>query len=192
MPKTNQPDYEQLKKQLARYNEFENPLKQKLWVLCVITKALEPHQIKPILIGGCALEYYTLGGHSTYDIDIAVADHQQLSITLDRLGFHKEGRFWNHSNLDIVIESPAGSLVNETAPLTEVHMDGLKCFIIGLEDLIIDRLNGYVHWKWEDDGRYVKLMLKTYVDKINWQYLEKRSQQEQTHAILQQMKKEIS
>jgi hypothetical protein len=172
-------------------NTFENPLQQKLWVLCIITEALKEYGVKPILIGGCALEYYTMGAHSTYDIDLAIINYEKLAHVMDLLGFQKEGRFWHHPHYEIVIEAPAEGLGNQMAPLTEVKINDYHCFIIGLEDLIIDRLNGYVHWKWKDDGRYVKMLLTTHFHEINWDYLKKRSEEELTIETLLTIIKEL-
>ena len=63
----------------------------------------------------------------------------------------------------------------ETAPLTVVELDDLTCYIIGVEDLIIDRLNGYVHWGWEDDRRWVGRLLVLHADTVDWAYLERRA-----------------
>lgn len=35
----------------------------------------------------------------------------------------------------------------------------MRCYIIGVEDLVIDRLNGFVHWGWEDEKRWVGRLL---------------------------------
>ncbi|MDI6784092.1 MAG: hypothetical protein QME64_08375 [bacterium] len=185
-------NYQELLARLNRTNEIIDPLKRKLWVLAVISKALSYYDIRPILIGGCAVEYYTFGGYSTYDVDIAVADHDRLTEIMAKLGFEKEGRFWLRKDLDVVVESPAGILVKETAPLTEVQLEDMVCYIIGIEDLIIDRLNGFVHWKWEDDKRWVKQLLDLYQRKLDWNYLNQRAKQEKTDSALDEIKKEIS
>jgi hypothetical protein len=187
-----EPNYSELLTRLNRTNEIVDPLKRKLWVLAIISKALSYFNIRPILIGGCAVEYYTFGGYSTYDIDIAVADHERLTEVMTNLQFQKEGRFWLRKDLDVVIESPAGSLVNETAPLTEVQLEDMVCYIIGIEDLIIDRLNGYVHWKWEDDRNWVKRMITLHSDKLNWNYLSSRAIQERTNDALTEIQREVS
>ncbi|MEK7274425.1 MAG: UbiD family decarboxylase, partial [Candidatus Desantisbacteria bacterium] len=149
----------ELQEKLKKVISIEDPLKKRLWTLAVITAALHPYKIRPILIGGGAVEYYTFGGYSTFDIDIAVSDHQILTEVMDNLGLKKQGRYWVREDLDIVIESPAGILEGEDAPLTEVRIEDINCYIIGLEDLIIDRLNGYVHWQWEDDRRWVMKLI---------------------------------
>ena len=62
----------ELKNKLARVKTLADPLQRKLWALAEITKGLEPAGLRPILIGGTALEYYSLGGDATADVDIAL------------------------------------------------------------------------------------------------------------------------
>lgn len=135
-------DFEVLRQKLRQGAAIAEPLKRRLWVLGVITEALRADGIRPILIGGCALEYYTFGGYATRDSDIAVSDYQRLGEVMDELGFEWRGRYWLQSDLEILLEAPAFDLTGETAPLTIVELDDLTCYIIGVEDLIIDRLNG--------------------------------------------------
>jgi hypothetical protein len=64
-------------------------------------------------------------------------------------------------------------------------------YLIGLEDLIIDRLNAYMHWKSTDDGIWVEEMLITHFDKIDWEYLEKVAKREKTINALRELRKRI-
>ncbi|MEW5692463.1 MAG: hypothetical protein AB1765_04130, partial [Candidatus Hydrogenedentota bacterium] len=63
-----------------------------LFVLGIITKGLCTKGLKPILIGGCALEFYTYGGYNTMDIDIALPEDEYYNELMKTLGFKKEGR----------------------------------------------------------------------------------------------------
>jgi len=65
------------------------------------------------------------------------------------------------------------------------------CYIIGLEDLIIDRLNGYVHWKWEDDRRWVKRLLSLHAQEINKEYLFSRAREQKTEEALAKIYQEM-
>ncbi len=172
---------------LEKAKDIEDPLRRRLFVLGVITAALHPYGICPILIGGGAVEYYTFGGYSTKDMDLAVADHQRLGEVLGQLGFLKRGRFWLRDDLDSVIESPAGILAGEDASLTTVEVDGLTVFILGVEDLAIDRLNGFVHWHWKADGRWAERLIALHGTVMDWGYLHRRAQAEGTDVELSRM-----
>lgn len=187
---TKEANYKNLLALLKKAKKIAEPFKRRLYVLAVITKALENFNIKPVLIGGAAVEYYTFGGYATQDIDLAVENHEMLDEILIKLKFKKEGRYWYREDLDALIESPAGNLrlQGETAPLSEVRIDNLKCYIIGIEDIIIDRLNGYVHWKWKDDLRWAREIVKNHFLSINWRYLRKRAKEEKVTSALKELK----
>lgn len=182
-------DFREFLKLLEKTKAINDPLKKRLFVLAVITKALEKYKVRPVLIGGGAVEYYTYGGYATQDTDLAVENHQKLDEVLKKLKFKSEGRYWIREDIGALIESPTGNLKvhGETAPLTEVKIDNLKCYIIGIEDLIIDRLNGYVHWKWQDDLRWAKEIAKNHADQLDWKYLRQRAKEENISSALKEL-----
>lgn len=181
---------ESLPVRLEEAKKIDDPLKRRLFVLAVITAALEPHHIRPILVGGGAVEYYTFGGYTTRDMDLAVADHQLLAQVMAELGFARQGRYWLREDLDALVEAPASTLIGEEAPLTQVETGGLVCYILGVEDLIIDRLNGYVHWHWQDDRRWVERLIVLHGKNLDWAYLRRRAAEEQTAQALAEIEKE--
>jgi hypothetical protein len=75
--------------------------------------------------------------------------------------------------------------------LTEVKIEDMTCYIIGMEDLIIDRLNGYVHWRWEDDRRWVTNLITLHKSEIDWDYLNKRAEKELILEELMKVKAEV-
>ena len=62
----------ELNRCLLKIEQFKDPLKEKLYALSILTEALKDIDLKPILIGGTALEFYSLGGYATKDVDIAL------------------------------------------------------------------------------------------------------------------------
>jgi hypothetical protein len=182
-----------LKKRLAKIRTMGDSLQRKLWALAVVTMGLQAHRLRPILIGGAALEYYSLGGYATSDVDLALPTDTVVDKLFADLGFRKEGRYWMHDEFDLMFEAPAADLAGEEAELTEVMLEDMTCYILGLEDLIIDRLNGYVHWKWEDDGRWVRRLVALHGTKMDIAYLRRRAGEEKTldalNAILGKRKK---
>ena len=143
--------------------------------LGLLTKALAPHGIEPILVGGGALEFYTAGGYSTSDVDLAMPSGAEVDATFADMGFTKEGRYWVRSDLDLLIEAPApAGLPGENAPRTEIEIEGLRIVVIGVEDLLLDRLRGWVHWQSNEDQRWARRLALLYADRIDWPYLRDR------------------
>ena len=155
----------------------ESPLKRHLLMVAYISKMLEQRgKEMPIVIGGCALSYYSREVYFTSDIDLAYSDTEALNNVLEEIGFRVEGRYWINDKLKMALEVPTSVLAGEDAPKEIVEFDeGLKCKIIGVEDIIIDRLNACKHWKSEIDCEMVELLMRHYFQEIDWDYLEKKS-----------------
>lgn len=118
-----------------------DPARKRLLALGILTDRLKEDGLEPILVGGVVLEFYTAGGYTTKDMDLALPTCPEVDAAFAGLGFAREGRYWYHEELDLLFEAPApAGLPGETSPRTEVEIDGLRVVIIGLEDLLIDRL----------------------------------------------------
>ena len=155
----------------------DSPLKRQLLIVGLITKELEQRgKDIPTVIGGCALSYYSREVYFTSDIDLAYSDREELDKVLSEIGFDREGRYWINEGLKIAIEVPAGVLIGEESPAEIVELgEDLRCRIIGIEDLVIDRLNACKYWKSEIDCEMVELLLARYLKEIDWPYLEKKA-----------------
>ena len=150
--------------------------RRRLIALGLLTRLLSAHGIEPILVGGGALEFYTAGGYATKDMDLALPAAVEVDDAFAVLGFEKEGRYWYHAELDLLFEAPApAGLPGEDAPRTVVEIDGLRVVIIGIEDLLIDRLRAWVHWKSDEDGRWTRRLALLYPDRIDWGYVRERT-----------------
>ena len=160
--------------------------RRRLLALGLLTERLATHDIEPILVGGGALEFYTAGGYATTDTDLALPAAPEVDAAFAELGFTKEGRYWIHAELDLLFEAPApAALPGEDAPRTEVDVDGLRVVIIGVEDLLIDRLRGWIHWKSDEDGRWTRRLALLYADRIDWRYVRERTKDipEEAHGV---------
>jgi len=162
-------EYILLKKSIAGISD---PFKKKLFFIGYLTELLKKEQLKPVIVGGYAVEFYTAGGYNTLDIDLVFSDNKLLDKYLSMLNFKKMGRSWFNKELDILVEAPGSSLdTDEMKNLSIVSVGKYKVYIIGLEDIIIDRLNAYVYWDSKEDGYWVRELLGLFIKKINWKYL---------------------
>lgn len=185
-------DIEELKECLNRAADIADTLDRRLWVLAVITKALEPAGITPILVGGGAVEFYTFGHYQTYDIDVAMPTAPVVDDTMAALGFRKSGRYWMREDIETVVEAPASNIFGDPARVKTLDLEGMSFSVIAVEDLIIDRLNAYVHWRSEEDGRWAERMLAIHNKTLDWSYLESFAEQERVHDALRRMRAELA
>jgi hypothetical protein len=162
---------------LARIGATASPLARQLLMAGLITRLLEDRgKPAPVVIGGLALSYYSREVYFTADIDLACADRDALDTVLGELEFSRKGRYWVHEILDMAVEAPASTLAGEEAPRETVELDAaLHCVMIGLEDLIIDRLNACKHWKSEGDCEMAALLVARYRQELDWSYLERKA-----------------
>lgn len=174
-----------------KLKEIDLPFKRRLYFLGILTKKLKKFEIKPILVGGNAVEFYTLGSYSTEDIDIVCIDRDKVNEVLLKMGFKKLGRYWFNEVLDITIEVPGEKLLGDYEKINVVEIDGLEIYVIGIEDLIIDRLNSCVHWNYKDDCEWTKELIFLHKDEIDLNYLEKRTKEEGTYEKFRSIMDEI-
>ena len=189
--------YDKMKTQkvLEVIQKTESPLKRQLLLVALLTRLLKMvNQQAPIIIGGCALSYYSREVYFTSDIDLAYANREALDGVLKSIGFKKEGRYWVHGGLKMAIEAPASSLPGQDSPVEVVELgEDLQCSIIGIEDLVVDRLNAFKHWKSEIDGEMVELLIRRYRDDLDWSYLEKKTKlsENDTLSEILELKKKV-
>lgn len=115
--------------------------RKRMVALGLIADRLREDGMEPILVGGGAVEFYTAGGYSTSDMDLALPHGPATDAAFADLGFAKEGRYWYREDLDLLFEAPApAGLPGEDAPRTVVTIGDLRVTVLGIEDLILDRL----------------------------------------------------
>ena len=166
----------EIEERLRRLRGETDPRRRRLVMLGLLTARLARCGIEPILVGGGAVEFYTAGGYATSDMDLALPTGPEVDAAFAALGFDKEGRFWYHADLDLLFEAPApAGLPGEEAPRTEVEVDGLRVVIVGVEDLLVDRLRAWVHWKSDEDGRWTRRLAHLYAGRLDWRYLRART-----------------
>ena len=162
-------------KLLQTLKGMPNTWKRRLFFVAILTKALERDGLKPVVVGGHAVEFYTLGDYATKDIDIVMAESHRLDDILNAWGFTRQGRHWYHEEFDIAIEVPSSTLAGDMGRLVEVEVEGLPVYLIGIEDIIIDQINALVHWKSTRDGEWAQEMLCLHAGEIDREYLLRRA-----------------
>ncbi len=183
---------EEYRNQLQKLKSIRDPLKRSLFFIALLTEALGKEKGVPVVVGGFALEFYSTGGYSTGDIDLVYPDHELCGTKLMEWGFKEEGRHWISEEFDLFVEAPGSFLPEEEQKrVATVEIEGMTVCIIGVEDLIIDRLNAFVHWKSTDDGYWAKELIYIYFDTLDHDYLTGRCRDEQTLPALEELLREV-
>ena len=164
---------------------------KKIKIIAVLSSAIKENlNLTPVIVGGQAVEFYTGGGYATMDVDIICeVSTEKIGEILENLGFFKDNKYWilDSNKIDLAIETPSGPLARASDKLLELEIGQHTAYFIGIEDIIIDRLNAYVHWKekWQEEW-ILGMMVSNYED-IDWEYLNDRASQERVDDSLKKM-----
>ena len=141
----------------------------------------------PVLVGGSAVAFYTAGNYATQDIDLCGSSTLIDSVLVPE-GFRKDGRYWIHEELDILVECP-GSEPPKRVLDVELK-NGDHVYVSSIEDMIVDRLCAFAFWDSPSDGEWARLMLESDTEEfaIDWDYLEERAEEESVVKELKQIK----
>jgi len=139
----------------------------------IFTTLLEPYKILPIVVGGLAVEIYTRGQYTTLDIDLVMQRHDLATDILISLGFLQEGRHWYHPELEVALEIPGDVLEGaDKERVIKLQLpSGRHLYVIGIEDIILDRLRACVHWKSSSDCEWGLRLLKVHFSSLDLDYM---------------------
>lgn len=183
---------EKLPPEFKKLKRIKEPFKKRLYFVGILTKYLKKEKIKPIVVGGNAVEFYSLGSYATGDIDLVVPLPEKVEDLLEKWNFKKIGRLYVNEDFDIEVDIVSDVLYGDTERIYEVKIDELKVYIEGVEDIIIDRLNAAFGWNSEEDKKWAEYLYKLYEDNIDKKYLKKRCKEEGIINFLKEFKNEKS
>ena len=124
------------------------------------------------------MEFYTAGSYATVDIDLA-GDSEPVGQVLEAWGFEREGRHWFDEPLGLVVEVPGSALgIDERRHAVRLNIGATSALIIGIEDLVVDRLAACAHWKHTESCEWAVRLL-TAAEDIDMDYLRRRAVAEQ-------------
>lgn len=173
-----------------RLQNASSRLERKLLLVGELTRRLQSKGIVPIIVGGTALEVYTVGDYLTADLDLVASAYHEVANELEAMRFQREGRIWYHPDWELVVEIPDEQLAGDPERIVTLEVEGYTAACIGLEDLIIDRLNAGVHWQSQEDLRWVQALLRAYQPQLDLPYLQQRAQTEGTLEVLNRLLEE--
>lgn len=169
---------------LKRKSKFE----KMVGVTAVLTDLLKPYRIKPVIVEGLAVEIYTRSDYTTVDIDLIISDRNLAVNLLRQLGFITEGRHFYHETLLVSIEIPNDVLEDaDDNRIIQLELENQQqVFVIGIEDIILDRLRACVHWRSSSDCEWGRRMLLIHRKRLDIEYLNRTAAYDSTLEKLQE------
>jgi len=172
---------------LQRILSIKNLVDKKAYFMSLLTSETELKKTKPIVVGGSAVDFYTNGVFQSNDIDL-VGNRKIIGDILEStFGFKRSGRHWINEQIGIFIEVPGDHLAGSKDKITTMTVEGLKLYIIGIEDLIIDRMAACQEWKSETDCMQAYYLLRYYLSRIDFEYISEKANQEGLSAVLKKL-----
>src|SRR5437870_6443685 len=169
---------------VPRLRKETDELARKMLLIGYLTERLEKEKPESVyVVGGQAVETYTAGQFRTGDIDIVTPDSKAAEQILKRIGFEREGMIWLNKTLGLAIHI-VGSFTKNSEKARIIHAGPYKVRIVGVEDLIMDRLAAAKFWNSQVDLEQAKALWKGFRKQIDLQYLRKRARDEKVEDVL--------
>lgn len=152
----------------------------------LLTQEAEKRKVQPIVAGGSAVDFYTEGIYPSHDIDL-VSNRKIIGEILENVfNFKPSRKHWINEQIGLSVEIPSSNLAGDKDKVTVIRIGNLKVYVIGFEDLIIDRLNACVHWKSQTDCDQAQYIIRYYRNRLDFMYLEKKAKDEGILRALRQ------
>ncbi len=181
---------EELNKKLKIAGKIVNPIDRGMLVAAIITTIAKNLDIKIIVVGGFASQFYSGGVYQTLDIDISIetGKSKELFQKLKEMGFKIKGRIIEHDEIPIPIDI-VGDFEGSTQHIRKYEVEEMPVYVIGVEDLIIDRLCACKYWESLSDCRQAEWIYDVQKESIDEKYLLKRSREEEVEELLSKIMK---
>ena len=153
-------------------------LERHLRAAAAITGELATMGLRPVVVGGSAVEFYTRGAYATADIDLVVPGLAEVAEVLQGLGFERRGPSFVHPDVPVVVDLPPEPLAGDGGRLSVVDVGGRPVYFIGLEDLIADRLRAAAYWQDEGSREWAVQLMASHWDELDWPYLSRLASHE--------------
>ncbi len=182
-------DYYKTADPLSGAMSIERGFQRTIYVMSIISERLKKKGILPVIIGGAAVEFYTRDWYATGDIDLAIDKKKREGFgeIMEEFGFHREGRMWIREDLNLYIEIPADIKDVSADRLTEVKTEKGSAYVIGPEDILLDRIQAAEHWKSQGDREQAIRIGAAFYDEIDWGYTRKRCKKELSESMLDEV-----
>ena len=173
---------------VAQLRKEQNLLNIKMHLLGYITYRLEKAKQHVFLVGGQAVETYTAGQFTTGDMDITTTDSKATGRVLDSLDFEQIGMIWLNKRLGVAVHI-VGLFPNaDLDKARNMEVGPYKVNVIGVEDLIVDRLAHVKFFKVAGDMEKAKVLYTNFKRQIDENYLRKTAKKRGVEDILDQAK----
>lgn len=100
------------------------------------------------------------------------------------LGFSREGKDCVHEELNIYVEVPSSVLEGSEERVKKIEIqDKYSLYIIGIDDILIDRLRALVQWDEKMQEQWIFRLIKNYIEEIDFSYIQEKLTNEENERF---------
>lgn len=163
-----------------------NKVAERISIAALITSKAKSFANELVVVGGSAVEFYTAASYMTADLDFVAKDDHRMAEVMHSLGFEMDSQYiWYHPDTTVIIEFPKAPLAGDINRVQTVETEYGEAHIIGIEDIILDRIKGRVFW--QDDNEWPEYMLYAHYDKVDFTYLREQAEKELVAEAVEKM-----
>jgi len=183
---------ELIKEFYARLEVLEDDTERKILLLDALRRAAEDAGIvPPILVGGGAVELYSMGGYASLDLDLT-GDEKFIADFARRLGLENDPKYPNmfFSREKRLILDIRGKMDIDGAESRRKMLDMGESRIVAalsLEDIIVDRLVGCKWGGHEPSRQIAELLIRLHADTLDTTLLRQLAAHEDVAAEVNEL-----
>lgn len=180
--------------ELKSLSSWEDNLEKKLAVTGILTRAFLANELPaPIVVGGTAVAVYTKGLYSTVDLDLISGNTEEVNEIMSAFGFKKAGKDYFHPEIDMYVEFPSRNLEGNLNMISEYIVDSTtdEIYIIGLEDIILDRVESFVSTNDLNSKEWAMRIMGGMYPHVDWSYLHKEAAERKVLSVLEKLQREV-
>lgn len=140
-------------------------------------------EVRPVLVGGAAMELYSEGAYITADLDFVGIVPPPVDGDLRKASFRRLGRQWFHDRESVSIIFQGEALRQGERTSEEIFSD-YQILMISPEDLLIDRLAAWRHRESPTHGVQAYLLYHAKHGPMDLEQLRKRAAREKVEPSL--------
>jgi len=142
--------------------------------------------VRPILVGGAAMELYTEGAYIMVDLDFVGVVPPPVASDLRKAEFRRLDRHWLHDKESVSITCHGATLRSGERAVDQRFGD-YRVLMVSPEDLLVDRLATWRHRESPTDGVQAYLLYYTKHGPMDVEHLRKRAVAEDVEPALDSM-----
>ena len=166
-----------------------NELRRKLLLVGYLSERISRRGGSIFLVGGQAVETYTGGQFTTGDVDITTTDKKATEEILLRMGFRPEGMVFYSERMGVALHIVA-DYPRRTIRSKKIKVGRFSVNVVGVEDLIVDRLAAAKFWKSARDLEQASALYAVFAARIDDGYLKSLAHSENVEDLLQSIIKQ--